>query len=70
MTRFFFFLQIFSLSGVKTNSDRRKVSKNLKLGFSGSKALLFCLKGVPWTGNELASNDVENFEITNLSYLL
>ena len=24
--------------------------------------LLFCLKSVPWTGNELAGNDVENCE--------
>ena len=36
---------------------------------------LFCLKSVPWTGNELAGDDVKNYEnspltFTNLSHLL
>ena len=43
--------------------------------FSGPKVLFFCLKGVPWTGNELAGDDEENCEnfqltLTNLSHLL
>ena len=41
----------------------------------GPKVLLFCLKSVPWTGNEVAGDDVENCEnsqltLTNLSHLL
>ena len=49
--------------------------KNLKFSFLGAKVLLFCLKSVPWTGNELAGNDVEICEnsqltLTNLSNLL
>ena len=44
-------------------------------GFSGPKVLLFYLKNVPWAGNELAGDDVENCEnsqltLTNLSHLL
>ena len=43
--------------------------------FSGSKVLLFCLKSVPRTGNELVGDDIENCEnslltFTNLSHLL
>ena len=55
-----------------------KILKNFKLQdsvFSGPKVLLFCRESVPWTGNELAGDDVENCEnspltITNLSHLL
>ena len=43
---------------------KNKISNNLKLGFSGLKVLLFCVKSVPWTGNELAGYDVENCEST------
>ena len=43
--------------------------------FSGPKVLLFCLKSVPWTGNQLAADDIQNCEnsqltLTNLSHLL
>ena len=31
--------------------------------------LLFCLKSVPWTGNELAGDDVENFENSPLTVM-
>ena len=70
-----FFAYLFSLSHVKTNSDGRKISKILKLVFLGPKVHLFCLKGVPQTGNELAGDDVENCEkshltLTNLSRVL
>ena len=71
-----FFAYLFSLSHVKTNSDGRKISKILKLVFFlGPKVPLFCLKGVPQTGNELAGDDVENCEkshltLTNLSRVL
>ena len=58
---------MFSLSYVQTNSDRRKLSKNLKLGFSGPKVLLFCLGSVPWTDNELAVDDIENCENSQLT---
>ena len=74
MTRNSFFAQILSLSYVQANSDRRKISKNLKLGFFGPSSALFCLKSVPWIGNELAGDDVENCEnsqltLKNLSHL-
>ena len=29
---------------------KNKISNNYKLGFSGLKVLLFCVKRVPWTG--------------------
>ena len=52
-----------------------KISKSPKHVFLGPKVLLFCLKSVPWTGNEVAGDDVENCEnsqltLTNLSHLL
>ena len=40
-----------------------KFQKAQNTVFSGPKVLLFCLKSVPWTGNELAGDDVENCEI-------
>ena len=57
---------MFSLSYVQTNPDGRKISKNLKLGLFGP---LFCLKSVPWTGNELAGDDVENCENYSISQI-
>ena len=59
---FFFFRKKFGLSYTKASSDRRKVSKYLTLSFLGPKVLLFCLKSVQWTGNELAGDDEENCE--------
>ena len=46
----------------------------LKLGFLGPKVHLFCPKSVPQTGNELAGDDTEISEntqltLTNLSHL-
>ena len=38
------------------------IEKNLNSVFSAPEAPLFCLKSVPLTGNELAGDDVENFE--------
>ena len=62
ITRIFFFRKKFGLSYTKASSDRRKVSKYLTLSFLGPKVLLFCLKSVQWTGNELAGDDEENCE--------
>ena len=61
------------MSYVQTNSDGRKLSNNSV--FWRPEVLLFCLKSVPWTGNELAADDVENCEnfqlmLANLSHLL
>ena len=52
-----------------------KFQKAQNTVFLGPKVLLFCFKNVPWTGNELAGDDVENYKnsqltITNLSHLL
>ena len=43
--------------------------------FFGPFVPLFCLKNITWTGNELAGDDVENYEnsqltLTNLSHLM
>ena len=50
------------------------MEKNLNSVFSAPEAPLFCLKSVPLTGNELAGDDVDNFEklltLTDLSHLL
>ena len=59
----------------KPISIEGKFQKNLNSVFSGSKALLVCRLSVPWTGNELAGDDVENSEnsqltLSNLSHLL
>ena len=49
-----------------------KFQKTLKSVFSGPKVLSFCPISVPWTGNELAGDDVENSQLTltNLSHLV
>ena len=52
-----------------------KFKKTENSVFSGHLVLLFNLKSVPWTGNELATDDVEiceNSQLTlaNLSHLL
>ena len=52
-----------------------KFQKVQNTAFLGPKVLLFCLKNDPWTGNELAGDDVENYEnsqltLINLSNLL
>ena len=39
-----------------------KFQKVQNTAFLGPKVLLFCLKNDPWTGNELAGDDVENYE--------
>ena len=36
-----------------------KLQKNENSVSSGPKVLLFCLQSVPWTGNELAGDDVK-----------
>ena len=64
-----------SLSNVQTNSEKKKFQKAQNTAFLGPKVLLFCLKNDPWTGNELAGNDVENYEnsqltLINISHLL
>ena len=41
--------------------------KNLNIVFSGPKVLIFCIKIVPWTGNELAGDDVANCENSQLT---
>ena len=47
-----------------------KIQKAQNTVFSGPKVLLFCLKSVSWTGNELAGDNVENCEHFQLSRLL
>ena len=52
-----------------------KFQKAQNTFFLGPEVLLFCLKSVPWTGNEVAGDDVENCEnsqltLTYLSHLL
>ena len=75
-TNFFFFALTSSLSYVKNQLRLKKKFKKLKTRFfRGPKVLLFCLLSVPWTGNKLAGDDVENCEnsqltLTNLSQLL
>ena len=41
--------------------EKFKKNPNTRL-FLGPKMLLFCLKSVPWTGNKLEGDDVENCE--------
>ena len=43
----------------KPISIEEKFQKAQNTVFSGPKVLLFCLKSVPWTGNELAGDDVK-----------
>ena len=40
-----------------------KFQKAQNTFFLGPKVLLFCLKSVPWTGNELAGDDVNTVKI-------
>ena len=47
-----------------------KIQKAQNTVFSGPKVLLFCLKSVSWTGNELAGDNLENCEHFQLSRLL
>ena len=47
-----------------------KIQKAQNMVFSGPKALLFCLKSVSWTGNELAGDNLENCEHFQLSRFL
>ena len=74
MTRNFFLHKYLAYHMYKPTPKEGKISKNLKLGFFGPSSALFCLKSVPWIGNELAGDDVENCEnsqltLTNLSHL-
>ena len=46
---------------------QENVQKTLKLFFSCPKVLSFCLKSVPWIGNELVGDDVENCENSQLT---
>ena len=41
-----------------------KFQKTSNSVFSGPKMLFICLKSVPWTGNELAGDNVENCDAT------
>ena len=69
MTRNIFLCKYLAYHIYKPMPMDEKISKNLKLDFSGPKGLLFCLKStiVPWTGNELAGDDVENCENSQLT---
>ena len=60
MTRNIFLRKYLAYHMYKPMPMDEKISKNLKLDFSGPKGLLFCLKStiVQWTGNELAGDDV------------
>ena len=75
MTQFFFWLKYLAYHMYNPIPVEEKFQKAQNAVFLGLKELLFCLKNVPWTGNELAGNDVENYKnsqltITNLSHLL
>ena len=55
--------------------DKKQLKKLKPRFFSGPEVLLFCLKSVSCTGNELAGDDVENCENsqltpTNLSFCI
>ena len=47
-----------------------KIQKAQNTVFSGPKVLLFCLKSVSWTGNELVGDDVENCWLLQISHIL
>ena len=79
LTWIFFLRKYLAYGMYKPIPQRKNFQKKLKKistrFFLGPKVLLFCLKSVPWTGNELAGDDVENCEnsqltLTNLSHLL
>ena len=69
MTRNIFLRKYLAYHIYKPMPMDEKISKNLKLDFSGPKGLLFCLIStiVPWTGKELAGDDVENCENSQLT---
>ena len=74
---FFFFLRKYlAYHMYKPISIEEKLKKKTENSvFSGPIVLLFSLKSGPWTGNELATDDVEigeNSQLTlaNLSHLL
>ena len=64
LTRNFFVPKYLAYHTVQTNSDRGKISKNLKLGFFGPfKCSYFVLKvSRGLVTNELAFRDVEHYE--------
>ena len=62
LTRIFFLHKYLAYHMFKPIPIKNKISNNFKLGFSGLKVLLFCVKSVPCTGNEFAGYDVENCE--------
>ena len=76
MTQIFFWLKYLAYHMYNPIPVEKKNFKKPKTRFFlGPKVLLFCLKNVPWTGNELAGDDVKNHKnsqltITNLSHLL
>ena len=64
---FFFDALIFSPSYLQTKSGRRKFKKNFKLGFFRALKCSHFLKSVPRTGNELADDNVERCENSQLT---
>ena len=75
MTRNFFLRKYLAYHMYKPIPIEEKFQKAQGTIFSGPKVLLFCLESVPWTGNELVGDDVENSEnsqltLTSLLHLL
>ena len=59
VTQNFFLREYLAYHMYKPISIEEKFQKAQNTVFSGPKVLLFCLKSVPWTGNELAGDDVK-----------
>ena len=59
VTQNFFLCEYLAYHMYKPISIEEKFQKAQNTVFSGPKVLLFCLKSVPWTGNELAGDDVK-----------
>ena len=78
MTRNFFLRKYLAYHTYKPTPIEEKFQKAQNTVFSGPKVLLFCLKSVSWTGNNVAGDDVENCEnsensqltLANLSHVL
>ena len=67
ITRIFFSVKILAYHMQKPVLIEEKFQNTEHSVFSGPKVLLFCLKSVPWTGNELAGDDEENCENSQLT---
>ena len=75
MTQNFFLRKYLAYHMYKLILIKEKFQKAQNMVLLHPKVLLFCLKSVPRTGNELVGDDVENCEnpqltLTNLSHLL